>query len=76
MMETIRFRYVWLSFPDKNNHIYRISVAVKKIHHHFCMSGELIESNELHLIRVPKRPFVLLQQNTKFYSCTQMAIRF
>ena len=25
---------------------------------------------------VPKRPFVFLQQNTKFYCCTQTAIRF
>ena len=27
-------------------------------------------------MRVPKRPFVFSQQNTKFYSCTQTAIRF
>ena len=25
---------------------------------------------------VPKRPFVFLQRNTKFYSCTQVAFRF
>ena len=28
------------------------------------------------LIRVPKRSFVFLQQNKKFYICTQTAIRF
>ena len=27
-----------------------------------------------HVMRVPKRPFVFLQQNTKFYSCLQTAI--
>ena len=27
-------------------------------------------------IGVPKRPFVFSQQSTKFYSCTQTAIRF
>ena len=27
-------------------------------------------------MRVPKRPFVFLQWNRKFYSCTQTAIRF
>ena len=27
-------------------------------------------------MRVPKRPFVFSQRNTKFYSCTQTAIRF
>ena len=27
-------------------------------------------------MRVPKWPFVFLQQNTKFQSCTQTAIRF
>ena len=26
-----------------------------------------------HVMRVPKRPFVFLQQNTKFYSCTRTA---
>ena len=28
------------------------------------------------IMRVPKRPVVFLQENTKFYSCTQTAIRF
>ena len=27
-------------------------------------------------MRVPKRPVAFLQENTKFYSCTQTAIRF
>ena len=27
-------------------------------------------------MRVPKLPVIFLQENTKFYSCTQTAIRF
>ena len=27
-------------------------------------------------MHVPKRPFIFLQRNTKFYSCTQTVIRF
>ena len=40
-------------------------------------SGHLFFHSEIwNFTVVPKRPFVFLQQNTKFYSCTQSAIRF
>ena len=38
--------------------------------HSFCYS------ERQHFTVVPKRPFVILQRNTKFYSCTQTAVRF
>lgn len=33
---------------DKNDHLHRIPVAVKSIHHHLCMLSEILESDKLY----------------------------
>ena len=42
----------------------------------FFIMQSMTMCREIITMRVPKRPFVFSQLNTKFYSCTQMAIRF
>lgn len=42
--------YMWLNYSDKNNHFKRLPVAVKNISHLFCMPGEKLESDNLHLL--------------------------
>ena len=43
--------------------------------HYYFPQGNA-KSNYLSSMHVPKRSFVRLQRNTKFYSCIQTAIRF
>ena len=40
--------YFWLNYCDEN-HIERIPVAVKNIHHLFNLASEIIETDRLHL---------------------------
>ena len=42
------FMYFWLSYLDEN-HIERISIAVKNIGHLFHLANQIIEADRLHL---------------------------
>ena len=44
----ITFMYFWLNYCDKNR-VGRIPIAVKNNNHIFCMAGEIIEADRLHL---------------------------
>ena len=48
-METFSsFQYFWLNYCDEN-HIERITVAVKNIDHLFNLASEIIKADNLHL---------------------------
>ena len=56
MMETysqkpVTFIYFWLNYCDKN-HIDRIPIALNNIDHHFNITSEIIETDNLHLFLI------------------------
>ena len=42
--------YFWLNYPDKNNPIERIPIAVKNTDHLFCKPSEILEFDQPHLL--------------------------
>ena len=81
-METYSsFQYFWLNYCDEN-HIERISVAVKNIDHLFNMASEIINADRLHLFlfsdgtRIEDNEYLSsLKNGTELIACKEKQIQ-
>ena len=71
------FMYFWLSYLDEN-HIERISIAVKNIGHLFHLANQIIEADRLHLFllsdgtRIDDNEYIeSLENDTELIICTE-----
>ena len=69
--------YFWLSYLDEN-HIERISIAVKNIGHLFHLANQIIEADRLHLFllsdgtRIDDNEYIeSLENDTELIICTE-----